>query len=77
MSKYQYGNILIVTHGGTIGYLLRQLFTEKVIDHKTEPSSGARYIDILECSVTTIKKSDDKYELLKLEDISHLSIPLT
>lgn len=75
-NKHQEGNVLIVTHGGSIGDLLRNLFTEKAITHKTEPISGARYIDILECSVTTIKKSGDKYELLKLGDISHLSIPL-
>lgn len=74
--KYKDGNILIVSHGGTIGDLLRNLFTEEAIEHKTEPKSGARYIDILECGVTTIKKNDDKYELLKIGDISHLSIPL-
>lgn len=75
-SKCKDGNILIVTHGGTIGDLLRQLFTEQAIDHKTEPLSGARYIDILECSVTVIQKEKDKYELLKTNDISHLSTPL-
>ncbi|MCL4417943.1 MAG: phosphoglycerate mutase family protein [Actinobacteria bacterium] len=75
-TKHLNGNILIVTHGGTIGDLLRRLFTEQAIYHKTEPLSGAKYIDILECSVTTIQKSDKKYELLKLGDISHLPIPL-
>jgi len=75
-NKHQEGNILIVTHGGTIGDLLRNLFTEEAIAHKMEPISGARYIDILECAVTTIKKNQNKYELLKLGDISHLSIPL-
>jgi broad specificity phosphatase PhoE len=74
--KHKDGNILIVSHGGTIGDLLRNLFTEEAIEHKTEPVSGARYIDILECGVTTIKKNGDKYELIKIGDISHLSIPL-
>lgn len=74
--KHKEGNILIVSHGGTIGDLLRNLFTEEAIEHKTEPISGARYIDILECGVTTISTTDDKYELLKIGDISHLSIPL-
>jgi broad specificity phosphatase PhoE len=74
--KHQEGNILIVTHGGTIGDLLRQLFTEKAINHKTESTSGAKYIDIPECSITTIQKLENEYKLGKLGDISHLSIPL-
>ncbi|MBU2632856.1 phosphoglycerate mutase family protein [Patescibacteria group bacterium] len=75
-SKYKNGNILIVSHGGTIGDLLRHIFTEKEITHKVEPLSGAKFINILECSITTIQKNVDKYKLLKLGDISHLSIPL-
>lgn len=74
--KYKDGIILIVTHGGAIGDLLRNLFTEEGLDHKINPKSGAKYIDILECSVTIIDKIGDKYHLLKLGDISHLSIPL-
>jgi len=74
--KHKEGSILIVSHGGTIGDLLRKLFTEEAIEHKTEPVSGARYIDILECGITTIRKNDNKYVLLKIGDISHLSIPL-
>lgn len=76
-NKHRKGNILIVSHGGTIGDLLRNLFTEKAIEHKTEPMSGARYIDILECGITTVRESDGKYELLRMGDISHLSVPLT
>lgn len=75
-NTYEDGNVLIVTHGGSIGDLLRCLFTEEVITHKTEPISGAKYIDILECSVTVIQKSEKDYKLLRLGDISHLSIPL-
>lgn len=76
-NRYKSGNILIVTHGGTIGDLLRHLYTEQAIEHKFEALSGAKYIDILECSITAIKKSQGTYELLKLGDISHLPIPLT
>ncbi len=74
--KHKKGNILIVTHGGTIGDLLRHLYTEQAIEHKSEPLSGAKYIDILECSVTIINESQGQYELIKLGDISHLPIPL-
>lgn len=74
--SYNNGNILIVTHGGTIGDLLRSLFREGAIEHKIDLPTGARYIDICECSITTIKINEGKYELLKIGDISHLSIPL-
>ncbi len=74
--KYQEGNILIVTHGGSIGDLLRNLFTEEALTHKAEPTSGAKFIEIVECSITIIQKERNKYKLLKINDISHLSIPL-
>jgi broad specificity phosphatase PhoE len=73
--KHKDGIILIVSHGGTIGDLLRNLFTERGIEHKTEPISGANYIDILECGITTLRKTGDNYKLLKIGDISHLSSP--
>lgn len=74
--KHKEGKILIVTHGGTIGDLLRNLFTEEAIEHKIEKVSGAKYIKILECSVTIIQENKGKYSLLKLGDTSHLSTPL-
>lgn len=74
--RYQDGNILIVTHGGTIADLLRNLFGEESLPHIISTLTNAKYIDIAECSITTVQKSDDKYELLKLGDISHLSISL-
>jgi len=75
--KHKEGNILIVTHGGTIADLLRNLFGEENLPHITSPLTNAKYIDIAECSITTVQKSENIYELLKLGDISHLSIPLT
>jgi alpha-ribazole phosphatase len=74
-NRYDEGNILVVTHGGSIGDLLRNLFTKNDFVYKTRPDSGAPYLNILECSVTVIQKKD-KYKLLKLNDVSHLSIPL-
>ncbi|HMS22800.1 MAG TPA: histidine phosphatase family protein [Candidatus Levybacteria bacterium] len=75
--KHKDGNILIITHGGTIADLLRNLFGEENLPHIISTLTNAKYIDIAECSITTIQKSGDKYTLLKLGDISHLSIPLT
>ena len=70
--KHTEGDVLIVTHGGTIGDLLRTLFTEEAIQHRIEPISGAKYVDILECSITKIELNEKKFNLVKLGDISHL-----
>lgn len=77
VKKYSDGNILIVSHGGAIGDLLRNLLGEENIPHVKNPLSGATYIDILECSITIVEKDKDSFRLKKLGDISHLSIPLT
>lgn len=69
---YRSGNMLIVTHGGSIGDLLRNLFAEEILNHKTEPISGARYIEILECSITKVQKRDGKYILKRVNDTTHL-----
>jgi broad specificity phosphatase PhoE len=74
--KHKDGNILLVTHGGSIGDLLRLLFGEKDTPHVIDPVTGAPHIQIGECSITVIKKNGDTYELLKINDTSHLSTPL-
>ncbi len=75
-NTYKEGNILVVTHGGSIGDLLRKLFSEKTITHKTEPVSGARYIEILECSITIVQRQKENFKLTKVNDVGHLSMPL-
>lgn len=67
------GNVLIVSHGGSIGDLLRNLFAEETLPHVTAPESGAKYIDILECSVTVIKKDGESHNLLRFNDTTHYS----
>lgn len=74
-NKYKEGNIIVVTHGGAIGDLLRNLFKEEILIHTTDPITGTKHIEILECSISIIQKSEE-YKLLKVNDISHLSIPL-
>lgn len=72
--KHTEGNILFVTHGGSIGDLLRNLFIEEDIPlYKTDPKSGTRYIELLECSLTVVQLEGDKYKLLRINDTSHLS----
>lgn len=74
--EYIDGNILIVSHGGTIGDILRAVFNEDQLEHVVEPKSQARFIDLQECSITIIEKEHEKYNLVKMNNISHLSIPL-
>lgn len=66
---------LIVTHGGIIGDLLRNIFSEKDLPLVINEASKAKYLEILECSITIIKKDKD-FVLEKIGDISHLPIPL-
>lgn len=75
-AKYEEGNVLVVTHGGAIGDLLRNLFSEENIRHEIDPVTGAPHIQISECSITIVQKDTHGYKLDKLNDISHLSIPL-
>lgn len=75
--RYSEGNILIVTHGGAIGDLLRNVFGEENIEHVIDPVTSAPHVLISECSVTVIENEEDKLALQKLNDTSHLSEPLT
>jgi len=75
--KHKDGNILLVTHGGSIGDLLRLLFGEKDTPHVIDPVTGAPHIQIGECSITVIEKDGDEYTLVKINDTSHLSTPLS
>jgi len=70
--KYEDGNILIVSHGGSIADLLRNIFTQENLPHQVNPKTGAKYMKIQECSVTVIRKQKENYKLVKINDISHL-----
>lgn len=72
-AKHKDGNVLIVTHGGAIGDLLRNLFGEETLPHITDPITNAQHIKILECSITKIEKNEDGYKLVWMNDVSHLS----
>jgi broad specificity phosphatase PhoE len=65
------GNFLIVTSGGIIGDLLKNIFPERILPLKINETSGVKYIEILECSITVIKKDKD-FILEKTADTSHL-----
>jgi 2,3-bisphosphoglycerate-dependent phosphoglycerate mutase len=67
--------ILIVAHGGIIEDLLFNIFPERDLPLTTNKISKAKYIEILECSVTMLKKDSD-YILRKIGDTSHLPVSL-
>ncbi len=67
------GEFAIVTHGGTIGDLLRNLFNESSLNHITHPKYNVRYIEILECSITKIIYDNGAFTLASVNDTSHLS----
>lgn len=73
VEEYHEGNILIVTHGGAIGDLLRNLFGAGTFQEVIDPVTNALHIQISECSVTTIAKEGSDYKLLKLNDCSFFS----
>lgn len=70
--KYNDGNILIVTHGGSIGDLLRNLFKREDMPEEIDPITDAPHIKISECSITEIVKEGETYRLIRLNDIYHL-----
>lgn len=74
--KYNDGNVLVVTHGGSIGDLLRNIFGDGAIPEEIDPVTGVNHIKIAECSITTLERNEQDYALLKINDASHLSQPL-
>ncbi len=70
------GNFLLVTHGGTIGDMLRNLFTRESVPHITHPVSKASYVDILECSITKIEYENGKFNITCINDTTHLPQPV-
>ena len=62
--------IVMVTHGGTIADVLQNIFKENELQFISDEQ--VQYIDITECSITTIIGGNGKYQLAKLASIEHL-----
>lgn len=71
------GTILVITCGGTIGDFLRNVFPKKDLPILKDEVSQARYIDILNCSITVVGKNRGKFLLKQIGAINHLPTPLT
>lgn len=76
IAKEASGEFIIVTHGGTIGDLLRNIFDESKLNHVTHPRHKVQYIEILECSITKITYDKGKFKLDFVNEISHLPQPI-
>lgn len=69
-------SILVVTHGGAIGDFLRNIFSDEQLSLKTRPLSSIKYVEISECSITEVQKINNEYALKRVNDVSHLPIPI-
>lgn len=69
-------NVLVVTHGGVIGDLLRNIFSENELPLVKDEKSKAKYIEIPESSITVLKKEQNKFILGEVGSIAHLPVPL-
>ncbi len=69
-------NVLIIAHAGVITDFLRNVFKDENLPLVIDPLSKETYIEILECSITVVLKNGEKYQLEKVNDISHLPLPI-
>ncbi|HLD92004.1 MAG TPA: histidine phosphatase family protein [Patescibacteria group bacterium] len=66
-------NILIVTHGGVISDLLRNIFDSKELSRINSDFVIDKLDQLMkECSITTITHDKDKFELIEIASIKHL-----
>lgn len=67
-------SVIIVTHGGTIGDFLRVVIPDKNLPHIINKETGAKYLEVLECSITIIEKMNGNYILKKINFTNHLNL---
>jgi broad specificity phosphatase PhoE len=71
LKKAKTNTVLIVSHGGTIGDGLRTILGDDQLPLIHEPD-GNTYLDIKECSITTIIYDGQKFQLTAINQIGHL-----
>jgi len=64
---------LIVTHGGTIGDLLRNVFVETDLPIIADPELNTKYLEIAESSLTIIKFENGNFRRKLVGSTTHLS----
>ena len=65
--------VLVVTHGGAIGDFLLNTFTDLTL---TSSPTGATYVKIWECSITTVELQNRNFKLKEVGNVDHLAEPL-
>jgi broad specificity phosphatase PhoE len=66
------GTHLLVSHAGSIGDILRNLFPDEALPFRSDPDKSLQWVHISECSITEIQKEGDQYFLKRVNDVSHL-----
>jgi broad specificity phosphatase PhoE len=74
---YSSGGVVIVSHGGAIGDVLRNLFPEQHLPHRLDEKNGVKYIHVSECSVTKLIFDRGNYRLISVSETAHLPEPVT
>lgn len=70
VQKNNNATIVIVSHGGTIGDVLQNLLHKHELTFHSKKE--VEYIKIAECSITTLKEDQGKYQLIQLASVDHL-----
>ncbi len=65
-------NYLLVSHGGTIGDTVRNLFPSGFYTLTTDHLKKIQWLNISECSITEIQKNGDNLSLTRVSDTAHL-----
>ncbi len=67
-------NYLLISHGGTIGDVVRNIFPESSYTLRSDPFKSLKWLSIPEASVTEIQKIGDSFTLIMVGSTSHLVV---
>lgn len=67
------GKYVIVSHGGIIGDVLRNLFTDAPLKFQTDSAKSLQWVVIGECSISEITRENNTYTLIRANDTRHLT----
>ena len=71
---YDDNHYVCISHGGIIGDVVRNLFSEGLYTLTADPSKPLKWLNIPEASITEIQKVGDIYTLKMVGDTSHLGL---
>ena len=72
IDENKYRNVIIVSHGGIIADFLRNCFDDKTLN-SILPNFSDYYENLIPvCSITTLEKRNNIYNIVKIADTNHL-----